>query len=95
MEAPCFSDAATWDRSNPDFTFTFYMSNMDQCGLGGMPTCPVGKQLSDGDPVFWQSDGGIQGGVDDDPSMMSFQGIGLPANEGPSGLGGGWALCFE
>jgi hypothetical protein len=95
MEAPCFSDAATWDRSNPDFTMGFYMLNMGQCGLGGMPTCPVGKQLSDGDPVFWQSDGAIQGGVDDDPSMMSFQGIGLPANEGPSGLGGGWALCFE
>ncbi len=89
-EFPCFSDAAGWDRNSE---ITFSQTYPDQCGMNfEPPACPVGKQITNGDPVFWQSDSGIQGALSGE---SSFQGIGLPPADGPElGLGGGWALCF-
>ena len=67
---------------------------MQPCGWDRTFACPVGKQISNGDPVFWMSDDLIQGAYPGDSQYVdtSFQGIGLPMAE--DGLGGGWALCF-
>jgi hypothetical protein len=95
MEAPCFTNAPGFERCDAG-CIGFATIDVNQCeyqaGTGYNPACPVGRQVNDGDPVFWQSDGAIQGGMPGD--MQAFQGIGLPTNE-MNGLGGGWALCFE
>ena len=61
-------------------------------GCPGTGECPVGHVLADGDPVVWQSDGGIQGNLNHDwPGFI--QGT-AAASSDESDRGGGWALCF-
>lgn len=84
IEMPCFSAGLFIDQVIGSAFTT------EGCGTG---ECPVGHVLGDGDPVVWQSDGGIQGNIDPrDPGLI--RGTSPAAVEG-AGLGGGWALCLD
>ena len=65
-------DAANRKSSRAEAVITEMRGELDAANRkGAQDLANAGKQLSNGDPVFWQSDGGIQGGVDNDPPGMS------------------------